>query len=198
MSNSLSYSRVLIALPLLILAATSAFAQSAAKTETPATVAVAAVSAPETRAAKVLFEEVNTYLDRKYAEFNKRGVPYSKPLETQVKQERTELGIKYAAVLQARKDLSAVDAYYLGMLNHLSGNSDAALEAMRRFLATTEATVENAQLARAVLVLYATAKNSILEAEQAVAAFAKNQPQNLLEWFGMETLITEASRKAKD
>ncbi len=190
-----SHTRFLLVVSLVALATMNVFAQAAGKTEAPA---VAANAAPETRAAKVLFEEVNTYLDKKYSEFNKRGVPYSKALETQVKQEKLELAIKYAAVVQSRGDLSALDAYYLGMLNHQSSNGDAALEAMRRFLTTKEATGENAQIARAVLVLYATAKNLIPEAEEAVDAFAKNQPQNLLEWFGMETLITEALRKSKN
>lgn len=189
--------KFLAILSLVILATATVVAQSVAKTEAE-TAAVAIPAVSETRAAKLLFEEVNTYLDRKYGEFNKRSVPYSKALETQVKQEKLELAIKYASVLQARGDLSAVDAYYLGMLNHLSGNGDAAMEAMRRFLLTKEATGENAQIARAVLVLYATAKNLIPEAEEAADAFARNQPQNLLEWFGIETLIAEASRKSKD
>lgn len=180
-----------------LLTTSSTFAQSTAERQTPVK-PVAASTTLETRIAKELFAEVNTYLDKRFAEFNKQKVPYSRELEAQVKQEKMELAIKYAAVLQARSGLSALDSYYLGMLNHLSGNGDAALEAMRGFLRTEEASGENAQIARAVLVLYATRKNLIPEAEHAVSAFARNQPQNLLEWFGMERLITEASRKAKE
>jgi thiol-disulfide isomerase/thioredoxin len=83
------------------------------------------------------------------------------------------------------------------MLYHRAGNGDAALETMRRYLAG-EAAGENAQLARAVVVLYTTRKNLIPDAERAVAAYAQNQPQNLTEWFGMETLIAEALQKTKD
>jgi thiol-disulfide isomerase/thioredoxin len=36
------------------------------------------------------------------------------------------------------------------------------------------------------------------EAERAVAAYAHNQPLVLAEWFGMESLITQALRKLKD
>jgi thiol-disulfide isomerase/thioredoxin len=68
---------------------------------------------------------------------------------------------------------------------------------MRRYLAG-KVSGENAQLARAVVVLYATRKGFIPEAEQAVAAYAQNEPQDLTEWFGMETLTTEAFQKAKD
>src|SRR6185295_7183250 len=118
-------------------------------------------------------------------------------LEAKTKQEQKDLAAKYAAVLQTRTSLAEADVYYLGMLHHLAGNSDKALETMRRYLAGP-ATGENAQLARAVTVLYSTRKNLIPEAERAVADYANNQPQNLPEWFGMETLITEALQKAKD
>jgi thiol-disulfide isomerase/thioredoxin len=83
------------------------------------------------------------------------------------------------------------------MLHYVAGNADGALEAMRRYL-SGEASGENAQLARAVVVLYTTRKSLIPEAERAVAAYAQNQPQNLTEWFGMETLIAEALQKTKD
>src|SRR6185295_17857737 len=43
-----------------------------------------------------------------------------------------------------------------------------------------------------------TRQNLIPEAERAVTDYGKNQPQNLTEWFGMETLIAEALQKTKD
>ncbi|HKO98771.1 MAG TPA: TlpA disulfide reductase family protein [Pyrinomonadaceae bacterium] len=187
----------LLSLSIFVLSTGNVYAQSTpnpAPTSPPAAIA----ATPETRAAKVLFSEVNTYLDTRYAELNKQKVPYSLPLAEQVKQERKDLAAKYAAVLESRGGLSELDSYYLGMLNHLAGNGDAALEAMRRYLRTKDAAGESAQIARAVLVLYATRKNLIPEAEEAVTAFGKSQPQNLTEWFGMETLIMEALRKSKD
>ena len=152
---------------------------------------------PEKRAAKLLFEEAKSYVDKTFADFNKQKVPYDQKLDAKTKQEQKDLAAKYAAVLQARKSLVDSDVYYLGMLHHLAGNADGALEAMRRYLAG-EASGENAQLARAVVVLYATRQALIPEAERAVAAYGQNQPQNLTEWFGMEKLISEASQKAKD
>ncbi len=151
----------------------------------------------ENRPAKVLFEEANRYVDRKFAEFNKQQLPFDRKLEAKTKQEQKDLAAKYATVLQARSSLPAADFYYLGMLQHIAGNGDAALETMRGYLAGPAAG-ENAQNARAVVVLYATRKNLIVEAERAVEGYAQNQPQNLIEWFGMETLITEALQKAND
>ena len=162
---------------------------------TPAT-AKETKAAPDKRPAKVLFEEARTYIDKAFAEFNKQKVPYDRALEAKTKQEQKDLAAKNAAVLQARK-LADLDVYYLGMLHYTAGNEDGALEAMRRYLGGA-ASGEPAQMARAVVVLYATRKNLIPEAERAVEAYAKNQPQNLIEWFGMETLIAEASKKVKD
>jgi thiol-disulfide isomerase/thioredoxin len=152
---------------------------------------------PDERAANILFAEVNTYVDKKFTEFNKQKIPYNAQLETKTKQEQKDLAAKYAEVLHARNDLSGMDQFYLGMLFHLAGNGDGALEAMRHYLGG-EATGQNAQLARAVVVLYSTRKGLIQEAERAVADYANNQPQSLAEWFGMETLVTEMFQKSKD
>jgi thiol-disulfide isomerase/thioredoxin/biopolymer transport protein ExbD len=154
-------------------------------------------STPEKRPAKALFEEARSYVDRAYAEFNKQKLPFDQNLEAKTKQEQKDLAAKYAAVLQARKSLTDADYYYLGMLHHTAGDTDGALEAMRHYL-NGVASPENAQLARAVVVLYATRKGLIPEAELAVSAYAQSQPQNLPEWFGMETLIAEALQKAKN
>jgi len=151
----------------------------------------------EKRAAKLLYEEAKSYLDTAFNAFNKQKIPYDQKLEAKTKQEQKDLAAKYAAILETRKSLSEGDAYYLGMLHYLAGNGDGALLAMRRYL-SGEPSGEEAQLARAVVVLYTTRQSLIPEAERAVAAYAQNQPQNLTEWFGMETLISEASQKTKD
>jgi thiol-disulfide isomerase/thioredoxin len=152
---------------------------------------------PEKRAAKLLYEEAKAYLDTAYIGFNKQKIPYDQKLEAKTKQEQKDLAAKYAAVLQTRKSLSDADSYYLGMLHYLAGNGGGALVAMRRYL-SRQASGEDAQLARAVVVLYTTRQSLIPEAERAVADYAQNQPQSLTEWFGMQTLITEALQKTKD
>ena len=154
-------------------------------------------AASEARPAKVLFEEADSYINKRFAEFNKQNLPYDQELESKTKKEQQSLAGKNAADLQTRNSLAGGDLYYVGMLNHIAGNADEALEAMRRYLSSGPAG-ENAQVARAVVVLYATRKDLIPEAERAVEAYARNQPQILAEWFGMETLITQALQKAKD
>ncbi len=154
-------------------------------------------SKDEKRAAKLLYEDAKSYVDKAFAEFNKQKIAYDQKLEAKTRQEQKDLAAKYVAVLQARKSLNDADAYYLGMLQYLADNPGGALEAMRRFLGG-KAAGENAQLARAVVVLYATRQNLIPEAEQAVAAYAQDEPRNLPEWFGMESLITAALNNGKD
>jgi thiol-disulfide isomerase/thioredoxin len=177
-----------------------------AGSSTPALFAQAATPTPsqpvetlkdDKRPASTLYAEAQSYLDKKFEGFNQQKIAYDQKLAAQTKQEQSDLAARYAAVLQARKALTDSDRYYLGMLYHLAGNGDGALEAMRRYLAGG-ATGQNAQLARAVVVLYATRKNLIPEAERAVAAYAQDQPQDLTEWFGMETLIASALQKARD
>jgi thiol-disulfide isomerase/thioredoxin len=156
-----------------------------------------ATVAPDTRPANALYAEADKYLEKKFAEFNKQKLAYDAKLETQTKQEQKDLAAKYAEVLHARGSLAGMDQFYLGMLYHLAGNGDGALDAMAHYLGG-EATGQNAQLARAVVVLYSTRKGVLADAERAVADYGNNQPQSLAEWFGMESLVTELLQKTKD
>src|SRR5688500_7569124 len=82
----------------------TAFAQSplaSPETKDPG----AAIS--ETRPAKILFEEANSYMTKRFEEFNKEKLPYDQKLEAQTKQEQKELAAKNIASLQARKPLAA-------------------------------------------------------------------------------------------
>src|SRR6266478_1216673 len=90
-------------------------------------------AAPDTRPANVLFAEVDTYVDKKFSEFNKQKIPYDSKLDTKTKQEQKDLAAKYAEVLHARSSLSEADQFYLGMLYHLAGNAGGALEAMHHY-----------------------------------------------------------------
>lgn len=169
-------------------AAASAFGQTDQVKERPNAEA-------DARPAQALFEEVNLYLEKKYAEFNKLKLPYDPQLEAKSKQEQKDLAIRNAVTLETRTTLVDDDFYYLGMLQHRSGNSEATLKAMRRFVSSRPAS-ENAQIARAVVVVHAIRKNLIPEAEGALANYRTSKPTNLEEQYGMEALLTDAFRKA--
>lgn len=153
--------------------------------------------APDTRTAQALYEEANNYIDKKFLEFKNQNLAYDAKLDAKTKQEQKDLAARNAALLEVRADVRETDLYYLGMLHHLSGNSDGALKAMRSFIAGSSAG-EKQQLARAVVVLHGIKKNLLSEAESVVQAYMKTQPQNLDEVYGMETLLTDAFYRSKD
>ena len=182
-----------LALASLVLLATQAASQTTAAAG-PANPPARESSAPDERPAQELYEEANGYLGRKYAEFNKQKLAYDSKLETKTKQEQKELALTNAAILMRRKDLSQDDVYYLGMLQHLVGDSEPTLKVMRRYL-SKNSQGEKSQIARAVLVLHATRTDQLEEAEATVATYRKSEPIDFNELFGMETLLTEAFKK---
>ncbi|HUE82363.1 MAG TPA: TlpA disulfide reductase family protein [Pyrinomonadaceae bacterium] len=183
------FSGILLSLFLSVMGAPTAHAQTGAfKEEHPAV---------ETRAAGILYNEANSYIEKKYEEFNNKKLPYDPKLEATTREEQKELAGRYAAVIEARKPLTGDDYYYAGMLHHLSGNSDAALAAMRQFLAD-HPSGEKGQNARAVVVLYTTRKELISEAEDALEAYTKSGPLNAVELYGMATLVADALYRNKE
>lgn len=152
---------------------------------------------PDDRPAQALFEDANGYLGRRYQEFNKQRLPYDPKLEAKTKAEQHELAVKNASILQARSPLASEDLYFLGMLHHLAGDSDAALTTMRLLL-KDDPDGQKAQAARNVVVLYAIKKDLIPEAVAAVEDYSNHQPQNSDDRYRMEFLIADAYLRARD
>jgi thiol-disulfide isomerase/thioredoxin len=161
--------------------------------------AKAATAPPDTRASEVIYQEANDYLHKKFQEFNDRKLPYDPKLELQIRQEQRDLAARGAAALAARGSNQASDLYYLGMLYNIAGNADAAIDSLRRFLSSgPQPGGENAQKARRVLVVEATNKNLLSEAEITLAEYATHEPQTADERYLLENLLTAAYVKAKD
>lgn len=148
-----------------------------------------------TLSAATLYQDANSYLHRRYVEFNKQNLPYDPKLEEKVKQEQKDLAVKNAAVLAAREPLAGEDLYYLGMLHHLANNSEAALKAMRRYL--SDASGSKAQEARAVVVVHALRQDLLAEAQSATERYEKSEPVSVQELYGMHTLLTDYHFKRK-
>jgi len=150
------------------------------------------------RTAAQLFEDADTYTQKKFAEFEKRKMPYDQRLEEKIKQEQHELAGRNARVLAARK-LTQQEIYYLGLLYNLARNFDAALESMRRFLAEDKsATGEPAQNARAIIVIQAAKRGLLPEAEGRLAEYAQNQPQVADDRYVLENWLVSGYFKNKD
>ena len=149
------------------------------------------------RPAQALYEDANGYLGRRYQEFNKQKLPYDPKLEAQTRKEQQDLAIKNAAILKARSHLSKEDLYYLGMLQHLSGDGDSALTTMRLVL-KDDPDGQQAQAARNVVVLYAVRKGLLDEAKAAVDKYTHHKPQSADERYRMEFLLADAYMRGKD
>ena len=151
----------------------------------------------ESLTAAQLFEDADTYTKKKFAEFEKRQMPYDQRLEEKIKQEQRDLAGQHATVLAARK-LEGQDVYYLGLLYNLARNFDAALEAMRRFLTENHATGEPAQNARAIIVIQAAKKGLLPEAEIRLKEYAQNQPQVADDRYSLENWMVSGYFKTRD
>ncbi len=152
----------------------------------------------DSRSAAQLFENADTYTQKKFAEFEKRKMPYDERLEEKIKQEQHDLAGRYATILAARK-IAGQDLYYLGLLYNLAKNFDAALEAMRRFLVENRSTSgEPAQNARAIIVIQAAKKGALPEAEARLAEYALNQPQIADDRYVLENLLVSGYFKNRD
>jgi thiol-disulfide isomerase/thioredoxin len=152
----------------------------------------------DSRTAVQFFEDADTYTQKKFAEFEKRKMPYDQRLEEKIKQEQRDLAGRNATILAARK-LAGQEVYYLGLLYNLAKNFDAALDAMRRFLAEDKsATGEPAQNARAIIVIQTAKKGLLPEAEGRLAEYAQNQPQVADDRYVLENWMVSGYFKNKD
>lgn len=170
-------------------------ANDAKPADTPANLPV---NLNDPRTALQLFEEADNYTQKRFAEFEKRKMPYDQRLEDKIKQEQRDLAGQYATVLATRK-LEGQDIYYLGLLYNLARNFDAALETMRRFLSENQsATGEPAQNARAIIVIQAAKKGILPEAEKRLAEYAQNQPQVADDRYVLENWMVSGYFKISD
>ena len=154
--------------------------------------------ASDSRSAQQLFEDANKYVANRFAEFEKRKMPFDARISEKIRQEQRDLAGRYAAVLVARK-VEGKDIYYLGMLYNLARNNAAALETMRRFLTENPgANDESAQNARAIIVIQAAKKGSLAEAEARLAEYAGNQPQTSDDRYALENWVAAGYFNLKD
>ncbi|MGI8654585.1 MAG: TlpA family protein disulfide reductase [Pyrinomonadaceae bacterium] len=164
----------------------------------PATNASTEVSSDANTSAVALYEEARDYASQKFAEFERRKVPFDPVLLERTLQEQRQTAARLAAGLAARGNMAGADFYYLGLLQTLAKNADGAIDAMRRFLAKTpEAQAERAQEARAVITERAAELNRVDESTKALADYSSHEPQRQSERARMESAVTNAYRRLK-
>ncbi|MCA1815828.1 MAG: TlpA family protein disulfide reductase [Acidobacteria bacterium] len=151
--------------------------------------------------AAALYEDASKFLERRFAEFNRQGLPYSPARELMTREEQRELAGEHAARLMARGRLKGEDYYYLGLLYQLAGKPASVEASLRRFLSET-AKHKNAdklklQLARRVLTETAAREGLLEDAEAYFADYAQGEPRNPLDTFRLRLALAAAYDRAK-
>lgn len=139
---------------------------------------------------KEMFDEANAYNRTKFAEFEKKKVPYSERLRLQTEREQKQLAAKYAAAA-IRTGLSGEDLYYLGLLHWIAENLDGTSESLKKYLAG-EAAPDRAQTARSILVVIAAKQKKFDEAAKYLAEYLKAEPKKLSERARMGNELAKA------
>jgi thiol-disulfide isomerase/thioredoxin len=149
------------------------------------------------KTASQLYEEAKIYVEKKFEEFSKNNIPYSKKLEEQTYREQRELAVRNAEKLIARGKLKGDDLFYLGMLYRFADNEEKSFAALKSFLAERGASPnENAQAARLIVLEISVSKNDFEAAEKILSEFKQNTPVRQDQLFRMEAAITAAYSKA--
>jgi thiol-disulfide isomerase/thioredoxin len=193
---------------MLLTAATDASAQAgAARGSSPQVEATPAATSAQTPSklpldAASLYEDASKYVERKFEEFRKNGVPFNRALATETFQQQRELSARHAAQLVARGNLADADHYYLGLLYNLAGKSPETIESLRRFLAreATGAKVgskDQEQNARLILGAEVAALNRFEEAESVLAEYARSEPVTPQGLFKLHHALARAYSKNK-
>jgi len=173
---------------LLLTAAANIFAQTGTPQEhqpkaqatpvaSPSAMPVASPSATPPADARALYEDASKYVERKFDEFRRNRMPFSRALATETFQQQRDLAARHAAQLIARGNLAGADHYYLGLLYELAGKSAESIEALRRFLAPdAKGTKEQLQNARLIVGVGVAALKRFEEAERVLADYAQSDP----------------------
>ncbi|HZB47249.1 MAG TPA: TlpA disulfide reductase family protein, partial [Pyrinomonadaceae bacterium] len=179
-------------------ASAGVFAQSPPRPEAAANGGASAPVAASS--AQALYEEAESYVRRKFDEFAKKNIPFSRNLEAVTYQEQRELALKHAATIAAREaELRGLDLYYTGLLYALAGKPEQALDALRRFLAEgSGAAPAFRQKARVVFVQHAVEQNLAAEAEKVLADYAREEPRAPAEAHRMNSALATYYHKKKD
>ncbi len=142
--------------------------------------------------AKEMFDEANAYTKTKFAEYEKKKIPYNENLRLQTEREKKQLAAKYAATVGGRSDLKGDDLYYLGLLHWIAENNDGTAEGLKRYLASPERSDERAQNSRAILVYVFAKQGKIDDALGHMAKYGESTPVKASDRWRMNNEVSKA------
>ena len=153
-------------------------------------------SAPLT--VRQMFDEANSYTKTKFAEYERKKMPYSEKLRLQTVREQKQLAAKYAATAAKLADLTGEDFYYAGLLHWIAENLDGARENFDKVLAAENFPIEKKQTARSIITIVAAKQKRFDEAELTLKDYLKTDPTKLTERARMESELAKNYRAANN
>jgi thiol-disulfide isomerase/thioredoxin len=150
------------------------------------------------RSVKELFNEANAYFRTKGAEFDAKKIAATPERIEQVRREQRELAARYAAEAETRRDLSAEDHYYIGMLHWIALNLDGTIDNLTKFVAATDADPERAQKARYTIVVSLAKQHKTEPAEKLLVEYLAKEPVKPSEHWRMDVELAKAYEELKD
>jgi thiol-disulfide isomerase/thioredoxin len=190
---------ILAAVLLLCATPTRAFAQGG-QSQSGTAEGVAKASGGDEPESVKLYMEASRYAQRKFDEFAKQNVPFSKEREAETFREQRELALKHAAHLSAKPITHGLDLYYLGMLYVLAEKHESAIQTLSRLFTEEGRRVpaDTRDDARAVLMQQALKLNRADEATRILADYARTASQKPLMRYRYETILAAHFRAAKN
>ena len=158
--------------------------------------AAAPSAAPADAAA--LYEDASKFLERRFAEYERKRVPFSRALEAETRAEQRELAAAHAARLAARGRLKGADHFYLALLYQLAGKAAESVAAARLFVREAkEAERGRAQQARQIAAAQLAGLGRLAEAEAALAEYERGAPTSGVELFRLRVALMRGYEREK-
>lgn len=125
-----------------------------------------------------LFTEVENYTAARTKELQSAGKRITADTRDDIAEEKRSLAGKHAAQTATRTDLAKTDHYYLGRLWSTAGDEAKALECMKKVLSEFPQGTQGdlIQSARSIVVVLASRRKQMAEAEAAYEQWKAGQP----------------------
>ncbi len=150
------------------------------------------------RSVKEMFDEANAHAKNKFAEYEKKKIPYSENLRLLTEKEKKQLAAKYAAEVGARSKVEGEDLYYLGLLHWMAENLEGTAVSLRKYVADPSAIPEKMQMARSLITVVAAKLGTPVEAVAVWDEYQKREPKKLTERSRMANEIAKAFLASKE
>lgn len=147
---------------------------------------------------KQMYDEVMAFVRAKAAEYEAKKIPFSEKLFERTQLEQRQLAARYATLATGRKELSAEDHYFAGLLHWIAANLDGAAAELSKYVVSADAIDDKRQTARSVLAVVAAKQGRVKDAESHLADYLGAEPKKLTERARIESELAKAYQARGD